>query len=389
MGLYDGLDSAIPYAAMGVPSVSNATKQMQGLREMRAIDVANRVYGGPRQPRAPGGSNPFFSSAGAGSDYSAFTYDPAMRAQAEANGVSPLAPDQVRSNAVLPNSGFFGAHPRLSAGIEGAMFSAANTRGANTVGEGISNVMQGMIGGQQQRGQMLERQFEAPFQDAAALQGIKHARLQNDLSQSEIDFRRAQITKLGMDRPDPTPHYGDTKVLGDGSVQSMNTLTGQYEPSGLGPGSVPVKDPDRASPMGGGIVGSLIHGQLGDPPQAGTPAAAKYWKQATKMAKDMHYGMSYAGAEGGTAGRDATPTPNADARKDDRDQQKAVDAEKKFFSSRPVGYWLDKKLQDGSKIRSSDVSKQRQWYRENISSIGTDDSEDSATPAPSGNPYRH
>lgn len=385
MGLYDGLDSAIPYAAMGVPSVSNATKQMQGLREMRAIDVANRVYGGPRQPRQAGGSNPFFSSAGAGSDYSAFTYDPAMRAQAEANGVSPLAPDQVRSNAVLPNSGFFGAHPRLSAGIEGAMFSAANTRGANTVGEGISNVMQGMIGGQQQRGQMLERQFEAPFQDAAALQGIKHAKLLNDETQAETDLRRSQKAKLD-NAPDPTPKYSGHMAADDGSVYSFPN-DGSQPVRSLPPGTV--SHPEKPSPMGGGIVGSLIHGQLGDPPKAGTPEAAKYWKQATKMAKDMHYGMAYAGAEGGAAGKDATPTPNADNRKDAKDQQKAVQAEQKFVSSRPVGYWLDKKLQDGSKIRSSDISKQRQWYRENVSSISADDLEDSATLAPSGNPYRH
>lgn len=375
MGLYDGLDSAIPYAAMGVPSVSNATKQMQGLREMRAIDMANRVYGGPRAPRQSGGNNPFFSAPGAGADYSAFTYDPAMRAQAQSAGVNPLSPDQVNPNAVLPNGGFFGAHPMLSRGIEGAMFGAANTRGANTLGEGISNVTQGIIGGQQMRGQMLERQFQAPFQDAAALQGIKHASLVNQNDEAEIALRRAQTDKI-LNAPDPMPKYNSHIPAADGSVWGLRQDGGQPEQV-LPPGTIAPKN--SPTPHDPGIAPYTPYAKShGWDVDTMTP---KQWQQVKKEKFNDDVRLAGSKKAADINAGDSTPTPN-------KDKQKDVLAARKWIGSRPVGYFLDKKLADGTKIRSGDTAKQLQYYKENINSINADSLDEGEDP-PSANPYRH
>src|ERR1700686_1844695 len=90
--------------------------------QMRMMMNADRMamQGMPRTRFASGGrgglgQNPMPGAMmGNETDYSPFTYDPALNAQARAAGVTPLDPSQVKHNAVLPNTGFFGNHPRLS-----------------------------------------------------------------------------------------------------------------------------------------------------------------------------------------------------------------------------------------------------------------------------------
>jgi len=139
---------------------------------------------------------------GGGNDMSAYTYNPQMRAQAQALGVNPLSPEQVNPNAVLPNSGFFGAHPRFAQALEGGLFGAANTRGADTWGEGISNIAQGLIQGRAQRAEMLGRQFEAPFAQAEQMGRLKNLQSTDELHEAMIQHYRAQTEAL-ENKPDP------------------------------------------------------------------------------------------------------------------------------------------------------------------------------------------
>lgn len=154
-----------------------------------------------------GGGNPLLSGLmGAENqpDYSQFTYDPQARVAASKYltqfGLSPLAPDQVQHNAVLPNSGFFGAHPRLAGGIEGGIFGAASTRGSDTWGEGISNVAEGLIAGPRMRQGLLDKQFARPFEAASMMEGMQDRTQKRELQEAEIQHLRAENQKLG--RPD-------------------------------------------------------------------------------------------------------------------------------------------------------------------------------------------
>ena len=168
---------------------------------------------------------------GGGNDMSAFTYNPQMRAQAQALGVNPLSPEQVNPNAVLPNSGFFGAHPRFAQALEGGLFGAANTRGAETWGEGISNIAQGLIQGRAQRANIINRQFEAPFAQAEQMGRLKEMQSTNELHEAMIQHYRAQSEhmkaqdELGQDKLDETRPY---PIPGVGYAQ-LNPATRQWE----------------------------------------------------------------------------------------------------------------------------------------------------------------
>lgn len=145
-------------------------------------------------------------------DYSSFTYDPGLNAQARAAGVVPLSPDQVQRNAVLPNSGFFGNHPNLSRMLEGGLFGAAATHGSDTWGEGISNVAGGLIEGRQARAGLLNQQFARPFQAAGMLESLRDMGAKRDLQESQIqeqrslaDLHRAQINEVNKGEHHITP----------------------------------------------------------------------------------------------------------------------------------------------------------------------------------------
>lgn len=184
--------------------------QMNGLSrnlmQMRALRYMHQPYAHVGRAPHQGRPNPLMGGGVDNSpDYSQFTYDPSANAAAtqalSPYGLHPLEASQVNPNAILPNSGFFGAHPNLSRMIEGGIFGAANTQGSNTIGEGISNVAQSMISGPQQRNAMLERQFQAPFQQASMLEGMRDKQQKYALNDSEIKYRQAQMDRWTQDKP--------------------------------------------------------------------------------------------------------------------------------------------------------------------------------------------
>lgn len=211
-------------------------------------------------------------------DYSAFTYDPAMRAQAQAAGINPVAPEAVQHNAFLPNSGFFGNHPRLSGAIEGALFGAAATRGSDTIGEGISNVASGVLEAHAARQNILNRQFSRPFEANSMLehlQGIKELR---EVHEADIQHKRFldqhetamdahlanQDTHLAaqdkyLQSQETNQHIRDTKPEGG--------MSSYIEPTGDTPGHWTVPE---AKPVGG-LNGEVLDANIGQPPPAGGP----------------------------------------------------------------------------------------------------------------------
>lgn len=203
------------------------------MRMMRGAETLGQLPRSRFAGRAGGmgGGNPMLSGLmGAENqpDYSQFTYDPQAHAAAsqylQQFGLSPLAPEQVQRNAVLPNSGFFGAHPKLSGMIEGGLFGAAATRGSDTWGEGISNVAEGLIGGPRMRQGILNQQFAKPFQAASMMEGMQDRTQKRELQEAEIQHLRAENQKLG--RPDH-----DFRAFGvsrnDPEIATIDNTTGQ------------------------------------------------------------------------------------------------------------------------------------------------------------------
>lgn len=170
-----------------------------GMWDMRMMSTANRMespfehgMGRSSYPRA--GSNPMLNGMMGMSnepDFSQFTYDPAMRQQAINAGVTPLDPSQVRHNAILPNTGFFGNHPRLSGAIEGGLFGALASHGGMTTGESIQGAIEGIVGGQQMRQGMLRQQFARPFEAQNYMEGIADKKQKRDLQDADIQHLRA------------------------------------------------------------------------------------------------------------------------------------------------------------------------------------------------------
>lgn len=180
----------------------NETGMMNEYRAMRMMSMADRLGSAPRGRMGGGGigANPMMAQMlGQQSqqpDYSAFTYDPQARAAAQSYlgqyGLSPVSPQNVKPNAVLPNSGFFGAHPRLSGMLEGGLFGAAATRDSATWGEGISNVAGGLLEGRMAKEGMVNRQFARPFQAAGMLEHLEDLKQTRDLHAADIERFRSE-----------------------------------------------------------------------------------------------------------------------------------------------------------------------------------------------------
>lgn len=192
-------------AGGGGSNISSMQRQLSPLRAMRYLRQPFAHIGrGPNQGSGQNGPMPGMG----GTDYSSYTFDPEARAQAQKQlapyGQSPLSPDQVQNNTILPNSGFFGRHPRLSNAIESGMYGAAMTRGSDTWGEGISNVMQGLIGGQQAHRAAYDRQFQAPFEAASGMASLMDQSQKRDLQEAEIQHYRILNQKI-QNTPDQKP----------------------------------------------------------------------------------------------------------------------------------------------------------------------------------------
>lgn len=214
----------------------NESGMMNEYRAMKMMNMADRMGPQPGRSHFAGGrgglgQNPLLSSMLGGDmaepDYSGFTYDPAAHAAASKflgqYGLSPLEPSQVNPNAFLPNTGFFGRHPKLAAGLEGATFGAAATKGADTWGEGISNVAGGMLEGRAARQGMINRQFARPFNEGRMLEGLEDLAQKRELQSMDIEHLR----HVNQHLDDAVPRqYTSTGIPAMGQVATTDVGSG-------------------------------------------------------------------------------------------------------------------------------------------------------------------
>lgn len=222
-----------PFQGMLNPNMSRGAN----LWDLRMMSAANRMeqpfergMRGMYGRRGVSGDPMLAGMAGMANepDYSGFTYDPAMRQQAIAAGVHPLEANQVQNNVFLPNTGFFGRHPRLSAALESGMFGAMAAHGGETAGESIQGALSGALGGQRMRQGLWRQQFARPFEQAGALEGLRDMQQRRELqaaqikhysSEADIQAERIQLERdknaLGYDKLNatrPVPVEGGTYV---------------------------------------------------------------------------------------------------------------------------------------------------------------------------------
>lgn len=198
--------------------------QMRAMRYMREPVNNGHIGRSPGQGRGMGMQG-MGGTDGSPMDYSQFTYNPQAHQAASdflgQYGLSPLSPDQVQNNTILPNSGFFGRHPRLSGALEGGIYGAAASHGADTWGEGISSVANSMLAGPQMKRAAWERQFAAPFQAGSMFEQMQDSAQKRDLQGMDIELRRAQIQRL-KDMPDKPPHAVSPIPASDSSYMTYD-----------------------------------------------------------------------------------------------------------------------------------------------------------------------
>jgi len=333
-----------PYA----PGFMNPNASRAGLFDLRMMSAANRMETPFEHVRSGRGrsiaeSGMFGNNMTNEPDYSQFTFDPQAHAAATQAlapyGLSPLEASQVQQNQILPNSGFFGAHPRLSAAIEGGLFGGAAAHGGDTAGESIQGALAGMIGGRQLKQNLYNQQFAKPFEAAGMLERLEDMRQKRDLQAAEIEHYRIMNQKLG--RPDHDVHAMPINKNDQSLYQYDNTTgEGKFIPN---PDFDPalVRSQHTASNLDIGTREQLMIMGVQDPGQASPPQIALANKRA--QAQAVERGSAIAG---GSANARIPSQNYSDAR---REHDKRIDglSQQMLKNNDPAHQqWVDNQILD-------------------------------------------
>ena len=194
MGMNPGVIPNIP-VPKDVP-VQHLRQQMMLMRATGMLGHGMGRMGGGYRQGAPGGLD-----LSTGADPSTMDWDKANELLGQFGQHMPENPSPY---AMLPNSGFFGAHQRLGGALEGALFGAANTGPANTLGEGISNVARGILGGTAERQRAVNQQFQQPFMSASMMGQLMQQKQTLDMQAAHEQLYEAQAHK---DLAAPIPKF--------------------------------------------------------------------------------------------------------------------------------------------------------------------------------------
>lgn len=302
----DIFDSPLIYGApfAGLHGVSygvgnqHAISSLRALRYMRPEMYMHSPSMGRMGSTAPQ-ANPFLNSSDSGISAGVFQ-DPVFRANADqALSQYGLQLPEARQNAFLPEGGFFGNHPRLSAGLEGAMLGAAGTQGAETVGQGVSNAINGGLGSILSRNAMLSAPYEQTFRAAQQMEQMRDLGDKHDLNQAELAMRGAQTNEFNA-QAKRNAMLADSENMKNQFPSPVVTSTGTYKfnrasaKAGKDPWDFVTDEGLKAVGQGGGgIFGEVIRGKLGMPPTPGTKASQQYWTKAEKIYEGLQAGTAY------------------------------------------------------------------------------------------------
>lgn len=308
--------------------VTTGNARQAGLWDLRMMSAANRM----ETPFERGmGSSHGYGHTGSGSilggmasmanepDYSSFTYDPVLRQRAIDAGVRPLEANQVQPNVLFSNSGFMGNHPRLAHALESGIFAGAATRSGDTIGDNISNALEGMISGERMRKGLYNQQFARPFEAAGMMESLQDAQEQRSLRGAQIqrfkdesDIQRQRVAEQQMrdtQRVDATRPIPDS--TGTWLYQGAQTAGPNVQNVGGSLANVPsggwqhVPEGGRGKPAQNLSMGvrTQLMGMNIDPANA----SAEQITQAQRNYDNEQFRLAHGKAGSEAAGRDEAP----------------------------------------------------------------------------------
>lgn len=151
--------------------------------------------------------------------------------------------NEINPNVNLPNTGFFGNHPKFAGALDMGLMAAAMSHGGNTIGESISGAASGIMGAVQARKQNIANQMNAPLAMAGQIQQMQAGQDAHMLSQAhagaynaEADYRSHQLDlrQQALDLKDEqinngfhlNPYTGDVFTRSNGQWQRDPGLSG-------------------------------------------------------------------------------------------------------------------------------------------------------------------
>lgn len=94
-------------------------------------------------------------------------------------------------NMFITNQSAYDKHPVLAGMLERGLEGAAFTHGSNTIGEGISNVAQGVLNAQAARADKYNNQLMMPFAQAKEVQDLQAGSMKNKLEEAQARYDQA------------------------------------------------------------------------------------------------------------------------------------------------------------------------------------------------------
>jgi hypothetical protein len=310
-------------------------------------------------------------------------------------------PEYQGPNVILPNSGFFGNHPKISAALEGAMFGAAYTQPSETVGEGISNVIRGaFFEGPAAKRQMEASRYMAPFNAAKQMEQL------SDM-QGQRQLRDAQIQNM-QDRSanQATANYYkflENQARDQQRQENMNPWAFHWSDQSTGEEWGMRKGSDKAERIGPATM-QRPHAPTAEEDKQQTyqmwlkdnnlkdssksrlrfdairkaadraPEHVSPWEAYDRAHPEMSTDEKIKGFnELQTGARDAGHAPS-----------KQAAAKQHFLTSKDDAFWALQRDENGQRV-GRDMKKRADWYDKNIGIYDTDpNSQGIETPLPSG-----
>jgi hypothetical protein len=184
-----------------------------------------------------------------------------------------ISPDPVFQNSQNGDGSFLGDHPLIRSMISGGIMGGAFTQPSRTPGEAISNIAQGILGGQNFTRERALQQFMAPFNVANTLSEVQGR-------QGQLDYLHG-LGKFYGSRADNQRQVLATHQTVDGkmfNVMESGETEWIKDPNGnilVGP-PTPSQRP-AAGQHPGGLAGQIVESMIGPPPA--DPTQAPEWGQ--------------------------------------------------------------------------------------------------------------
>jgi hypothetical protein len=168
----------------------------------------------PRSPQGARGSAPSGMPTEPGAMSPDVQNNPTVMDLLQHFGVHPQ--QEIDPHLFIHNAQAWANHPVMSGVLEGLLSGAANTKGSDTLGEGISNVAQGLAATHDQQIQHINAQLQMPYQQAMTVASLQDQAGKQSLQEAQ---QKEAVSRA---------HYYDD-VLDARQQQTQTTVQGRTD----------------------------------------------------------------------------------------------------------------------------------------------------------------